>query len=555
MAKTAFRQKALVSRPNQLDHGRAFYRRRAWGKAFQSLSLADQASALAAGDLERLATAAYLTGRDLDFHRFLDRAHHGHVEAGNAPRAARCAFWLGLHLLFRGDTGQASGWLGRAQRLIEGRDCAEQGYLLLTVAEQRLGEGKADVADATAAKAAGIGGRFGDADLIACARHLQGRALIRQGQVQPGLALLDEVMLGVIAGELSPMVTGLIYCSVIETCRQVHALKRAREWTTALARWCEQQPELVAFTATCLVHRAEVLQLSGDWADAMAEACRACERVSQEVERDPPAAACYQKAELYRLRGEFAAAEEAYRSAARLGREPQPGLALLRMAEGRTGAACAAIRRVVGAAIDPLERARLLPAQIEIMLASGDTQEARGACLELEHIAGMFDTDVLRATAAQARGAVELAEGDASTALGPLRRAFEAWRQLGAPYEAARVRVLIGIACRALGDDEGGDFEFGAARGVFERLGAAPQLWHLDSLCKGVTPGHRHDPLTARELQVLRLVTVGKTNKAIAAELCLSERTIDRHVSNILAKLNVPSRAAATAEAYHRRLI
>ena len=544
-----------MRRPDQLDHGRAFYRRRAWGKAFQALSLADQASALAADDLERLATAAYLSGRDLDFHRFLDRAHHGHIEAGNAPRAARCAFWLGLNLLFRGDTGQASGWLGRAQRLVEGRDCAEQGYLLLPVAEERLDEGKAEVADATASKAAEIGDRFGDADLIACARHLQGRALIRRGHVQPGLALLDETMLGVISGELSPMVTGLIYCSVIETCQKVLALKRAREWTTALARWCEQQPELVAFTATCLVHRAEVLQLSGDWADALAEACRACERVSQEIGRNPPAAAFYQKAELLRLRGEFAAAEEAYRSTARLGREPQPGLALLRIAQGRTDAACASIRRVVGAAIDPLERARLLPAQIEIELATGDIQEARGACRELEHIAETLDTDVLRATAAQARGALELTEGDADTALGHLRRAFEVWRQLGAPYEAARVRVLIGIACRSVGDDEAGEFEFSAARDVFERLGAAPQLRHLASLCKSVTSGRRHETLTARELQVLRLVTAGKTNKAIAAELSLSERTIDRHVSNILTKLSVPSRAAATAEAYNRKLI
>lgn len=539
---------------NRLEQGRESYRRRAWGDAYQSLSLADQATPLGIEDLELLATAAYLTGRDVEFHRLLDRAHHAHLEAGDRVRAARGAFWLGLNLFLRGETGQASGWLARAQRLVEGHDCVEQGYLLLPLAEQHLAECNGDAAHTTAASAAEIGDRFGDADLIACARHLQGRALIRQGQVPAGLALLDEAMLAVVAGELSLIITGLIYCSVIDACQQVYALSRAREWTAALASWCEQQAQMVAFTGPCLVHRAEIMQLHGAWSDAMAEACRACERFSQGADRTLPAPALYQRAELHRLRGEFAAAEEAYRNASRSGWEPQPGLALLRMAQGRSDAACAAIRRVLSAATGPLPRAKLLPAQIEIMLATGALQEARSACLELEEIAENFDTDVLRAMAAQARGAVELADGDARAALGPLRRAFEVWRQVEAPYEAARVRVLMGLACRQLGDDEAGELELGAARAVFERLGAAPELARLDSLGKRVASARRHR-LTPRELQVLRLITVGKTNKIIATELFLSERTIDRHVSNILTKLNVPSRAAATAYAYDHKLV
>jgi DNA-binding CsgD family transcriptional regulator len=539
---------------DRLKQGRESYRRRAWGDAYQSLSLTDQATPLGVEDLELLATSAYLTGRDLDFHRFLDRAHHAHQKAGDRVRAARCAFWLGLSLFLRGEPAQASGWLARAQRLVEGHDCVEQGYLLLPVAEQHLAQGSGNAAHATAAGVAEIGDRFGDADLIACARHVQGRALIQQGQVQDGLGLLDEAMLAVIAGELSPIMTGLIYCSVIEACQQVFALSRAREWTSALARWCEQQRELVAFTGTCLVYRAEIMLFHGDWPDAMAEACRACERFSQGVDRNPPAAAFYQRAELHRLRGEFAAAEEAYRSASRFGCEPQPGLALLRMAQGRTDAACAAIRRVLSAATDRLQRAKLLPAHIEIMLAIGDTQEARNACREFEEIAGEFATDVLRAMAAHARGAVALAEGDARAALGPLRRAFEVWRHVEAPYEAARVRVLIGLACRSLADDEAGGLEISAARAVFERLGAAPELARLDSFGNRATSAHRHG-LTSRELQVLRLIAAGKTNKAIATELFLSERTIDRHVSNILTKLNVPSRAAATAYAYAHKLL
>jgi DNA-binding NarL/FixJ family response regulator len=301
------------------------------------------------------------------------------------------------------------------------------------------------------------------------------------------------------------------------------------------------------------VHRAEIMQLNGAWTDAMSEAHRACERFSRGLERSAPAAAFYRQAELHRLRGELAAADEAYRTASRLGRDPQPGLALLRLAEGRTDAASAAIRRVVSATSDPLQRAKVLPAHVEIMLAVGDVEEARRACLALEEIAGTFGTEVLRALAAQARGAVAVAERDARAALGALRRAFELWERVEAPYEAARVRVLTALACRSLGDDEASDLELGAARAVFERLGAAHDVARLDALRKRST--FDRAPLTRRELQVLRLVAAGKTNRAIATELSLSERTIDRHVSNVFRKLHVPSRAAATAYAYGHKLL
>ncbi len=528
------------------------YERRTWNEAYQALRFADQATPLDVDDLERLATSAYLIGNAPEFQRFLDRLHRVHVEAGDQQRASRCAFWLGLSLLLQGEMGQSNAWIARGQRLVEGRDCVERGYLLLPAAEQQLREGKADAAHATAANAAAIGDCYRDADLMASARHVQGRALIQQGQVSDGLGLLDETMLAAIAGELSPIMTGLMYCSVIEACREVYALSRAREWTSALSRWCEQQSQMV-FTGTCLVHRAEIMQFNGAWPDAMAEACRACERAEQ-ADRKPPAAALYRQAEIHRLRGEFAKAEEAYRSASRLGYDPQPGLALLRMAQGRTDAACATIRRLVSATTDPLQRARLLPAHLEIKLATGDLEEARSACLELQSLAERLDTDVLRAMAAQAQGAIDLAGGDAGAALGPLRCAFEVWERLEAPYESARVRLLIGLACQALDDEETGGLEFGAARAVFEQLGAQPDLTRLEALGTGAASRHEH-PLTARELHVLRLITAGSTNKAIAAVLSLSERTIDRHVSNILNKLDVPSRAAATAYAYDHKLI
>jgi DNA-binding NarL/FixJ family response regulator len=524
--------------PSDLALGRDCYERRAWAEAFQSLSLADQAAALHGEDLELLALSAYLIGRDDDYLKALERAHHAHRDAGQSVRAVRCAFWLGLRLLFRGETGRATGWLGRAQRLLdrETQECAETGYLLLPVVEQRLAAGDGAAAYAAADAAAEIGERHGEADLVAVARHLQGRIRLQQGRVENGLALLDEAMVAVAAGELSPLVTGLIYCSVIEACQQVYAVARAREWTSALARWCEEQPEMVAFTGLCRVHRAEIMQLQGDWPDAIEEARRAGER-SQGVNPQAAAAALYQQAEVHRLRGEWAAAEEAYRSASERGAEPQPGLALLRLAQGRPDAAAAAIRRATGATTDRLKRTRLLPAYVDIMLAVGDVEEARDACLELGAIARSFDTGVLAAMAAEAQGAVDLAASDAKAALGALRRALELWQRIEAPHAAARVRVQIA-----------------SAWAIFERLGARPDLARIDSLANGTPSGPAHR-LTPRELQVLRLVAAGKTNKAIASKLFLSERTVDRHVSNIFTKLDVPSRAAATAYAYQHKLV
>jgi DNA-binding CsgD family transcriptional regulator len=535
-----------------LRQGRECYERGAWTDAHRALLLADQSAPLDVDDLERLSTSAYLIGHDLEFERCVGRRHRAHVEAGERDRAARCTFWLGLALLFRGETTQANAWIARGQRLIAGCDCVERGYLLLPLAEQQVRDGRVAAAHMAAATAAAIGDRFGDADLVALARHVQGRALIRQDQVLAGLELLDETMLAVIAGDLSPIVTGLMYCSVIEACRQVYALSRARDWTFALSAWCEGQSEAVAFNGTCLVHRAEIMQFQGAWPDALAEASLACER-SERADRKPPAAALYQQAEIHRLRGEYARAEEAYRGASRMGYDPQPGLALLRMAQGQTDAACAAIRQLVSATTDRIRRARLLPAWLEIMLAAGDLQEARGACGELQSASEAFEADVLRATAVAAQGAIALAEGNAQEALGPLRGAFEAWTRLEAPYESARVRVLIGLACRGLGDEETTALEFGAARAVFEQLGARPDLTRLDSL-DAAAPSRQEHRLSARERDVLRLIAAGHTNKAIAAKLFVSERTIDRHVSNILGKLDVPSRAAATAYAYEHKL-
>jgi DNA-binding CsgD family transcriptional regulator len=540
---------------DELERGREAYRRRAWLNAYKSLSLSDQAAPLGPEDLELLATSACLIGHSDDGRRALDRAHHGYLDAGEAIGAVRCAFWLGLGLAQVGEIAHAIGWFGRAQRLLERAedDCVERGYLLIPVMMQYGDAGDYEAVYATAADLVKIGERLGEPDLIALGLHSQGRALIKQGQVEEGLALLDESMVAVVAGELSsPLLTGLIYCSVIEACQEVYQLRRAQEWTTALTQWCESQPDMV-FTGRCLVHRAEILQLRGSWRDALVEARRAGERFSRTADKPAAAAAFYRQGEVHRLLGEFAAAEDAYRSASQLGWEPQPGLSLLRLAQGRTEVAAAALRRTLGETTDQLERARLLPAYVETMLAAGNAAQARDACSELNEIAESYGRGVLGAMAAHARGAVELIEGDPRAALVALRQACQVWQQVQAPYELARSRMLVGLACRALADDDGAELALAVAHSVFEQLGAAPDLVQLDSLARS-TPTENHCGLTPRELQVLRLVAAGDTNKAIAAQLILSDRTVDRHVSNILTKLGVPSRAAATAYAYQHQL-
>ena len=544
-----------VAARSPLEHGRECFQRRAWFAAWQALSLADQQTRLDGADLERLALSAYLLGRDDEYLDALDRAHSAHRSAGESLPAVRCAFWLGFRLLMRGETGRANGWLARAQRLLERQEheCAERGYLLLPLVEQQLDAGDFEAAYATAASAALIGERCADVDLIACAQHQQGRIRLEQGRLEQGLALLDEVMVAVTAEELSTLVTGLMFCSVIQACQRVYAFGRAGEWTAALAHWCAEQPAMVAFTGTCRVHRAEIMQLRGDWQDAIEEAQHARER-SEGFDRRATAAALYQEAEVYRLRGEFAAAEQAYRRASEWGGDAQPGLALLCAAQGRADAAASAIEVALRATTDRLTRARLLPAAVEIALEVGQIDEARRACEELEHSAESLGSDELYAIAAYARASLELTTGNAQAALVSARRAARVWQRNEAPYMISRARALAGFAYRALGDEEGARLELDAARLGFERLGAAPDLARLDAVAIGEAVARPHR-LTARELQVLRLVAAGKTNKAIAAELFLSEKTIDRHVSNIFTKLEVASRAAATARAYEYKLI
>ncbi len=541
---------------SDVERGRELYAQRAWLSAYEHLSAADSRCSLGVDDIERLAWSAALVGRDEALLKAQERLYHIHVQSGDCAKAARTAFWLGYRLLFLGERGRATGWLGLAQELIDRRgcDCVERGYLLLPLAHRHLATGDFDAAIEVARCASEYGNRYGDADLNALGLNLQSRALIPQGHMERGLALLDQAMVAATSLQLSPIVTGLIYCGMISSCHKVYALARAREWTDALGEWCNSQPELVTFAGNCSIYRAEIMQLSGDWNEAIAEARHVSDRFSNG--RDPDAVtadAFYQQAEIHRLRGEFDAAEAAYGDASQYGREPQPGLALLRLAQGCGKVAESAMQRVMAGTTDSLQKARFLPAFIEILLAVGNLDAARSASCELDAIAAKYNTDVIHAMAAHARGAICLTSDNAQAAIEPLQSAFKVWRGINAPYLAARLRVLLAHAYRALGDEEGGLLELQSARKVFETLGAKTDLANMEHPEQRVSAGLEHG-LTPRELEVLRWVAAGKTNRAIAAELCLSEKTVDRHLSNIFNKLDVPTRAAATAYAYEHGL-
>jgi DNA-binding NarL/FixJ family response regulator len=551
-----------VARPSVLDRAREAYARRAWQEAFELLTRADAAAALGSDDLWRLSLAAELTGRMEILFATLERAHRAHADAGQCAQAARTAFWLGFRLMSVGEHARGGGWLGRAQRLVDREcgDCVEQGYLLLPQIMRQLGAGENAATRDLARRAAEIGERFADLDLVVLARTCEGKALLRLGEVAAGLSLLDEVLVTVTSSALSPQVPGIVYCDVIACCQQFYALPRAREWTAALAAFCDAQPELVSFTGACLVHRSEIMQLGGAWGEAIAEAQRAGERLSRATDPLLLAASHYQQAEILRLRGEREQAEAAYLRTSELGGEPQPGLSLLRVSQGRLDEALSSMRRVLDTTPVAWRRARFLPACVEIMLAAGELDAAQAACDELHALAASMQSEILGAISAHARGSILLARGSAQDAVEPLRHAFAVWQTAGAPFIAAQIRIQLGRACRLLGDSEGARLELSAARQVFERLGAGPALAAVEDAERalqtepGSTPPREHG-LTARELQVLRLLASGKSNKEIGRALFVSERTVGRHVDNIFGKLAVHSRAAATAFAYEHGLL
>lgn len=500
--------------------------------------------ALSVDELDSLATAAYLTGRDEEAFDWWIRGHRICLEAGDVVRAARLGVQISQGLAFKDDIGRASGWVQRVRHALDDADadCVEHGHLEHAVGMLRIFE-DGDIAGGrdAFARAAKIAARFGDRELRTLARIGEGRCLIYLGELAEGLALLDEAMVSVEASEIGPVVVGDAYCTVIDACHELFDTKRCETWTASFTRWCDAQPDLVLYRGHCLLHRAEILQLHGRWAEAVEFAKRACQLLAEPVNLTL-GGAHYVEAELHRLRGDVAAAEQAYERAHQAGCDPHPGLALLRLAQDRVDVANAAIRRVLAEADGPIARARLLGPYVEIVLAVGDVGAARGAADELAAIAAELGSSLLGAQAAQLIGAILLAEGDHATALAALRRAATAWAELDAPYESARTRLLIATACEAIGDHDGAGMERNAARVTFEELARVEAR---------PVPGG----LSPREVEVLALVARGGTNRAIAQALFISEKTVTSHLTHIFTKLGVSSRSAATAFAHEHGLL
>jgi len=523
-----------------------------WAETYERLAQADQSTVLSTEELELLARASLLLGQTAKSVDAFGRAYEKRLETGEMLPAIRCAFWAAFQLFNAGDFAQGGGWVGRTARLLENEEeeSAGHAYLMAQDAFRQVAvTGEYAAGRQTAARAAEIARRTGEADVVALALNIEGRALLRLGEIRDGLAILDEAMMEVVRGPIAAPAAGAVYCSVIDACDEVFDFRRAQEWTQALNDWCESQAGMLTFTGECLVRRAAIKQLHGDWKEAIAEAELACQRLAV-AGTYALGMGWYRLGELHRVSGDLQAADEAFRSAGEFGEDPQPGLGLLRLAQGKGDVALAAIQRALGESNEAYGRARLLPALVETALAAGEVANARAAADELATIASTFGMPALKAIANQVQGAVMLAEGNARKALTLLREAQRTWRELAAPYEEARVRLLIASCCRSIGDDDTAKLETEAVRKVYARLGAANDLRQLNRL--GAVPNHG---LTPRELEVLSLLVAGQTNQAIATELYLAVKTVDRHVSNILTKLGVGTRTAATAYAFKNGLV
>jgi DNA-binding NarL/FixJ family response regulator len=548
--------------PGRLQLGRDAFARHAWTVAYEAFMDASLTE-LGAADLERLAIAAYMIGNDEDSAAAWEAAHRQHAKSDDAAEAARCAFWLALSLLLRGQMAQAGGWLSRTEGIIEAADieCAAVGYLLIPALLGALEDGDASGARTMAVRAKEIGDRFDDPDLRAFGTLAHGQALIAMGDSPAGIARLDNVMVSVTGGEVGPITSGIVYCAVVLECIRLFDFARAAEWTNALSTWCDSQPDLVPYRGQCLVHRSQLQQASGDWRNAIMTIESARRRLTDSPH---PALglAYYQEAELHRLTGAFNEAEAAYLQANRHGYPPVPGVALLEFARGDTSAAAATIRRALQETHNSLERPALLAAAVDILRATGDTDGVRVSADELTGIAAGSSSMVLSAMAAQAIGTARLSEGAASDALTHLRAAALAWHRLNMPYESARTAFLLGLSCAALGDTVSAALELHSAHDTFAELGARTDLDRVDALTAGLgATVESHDALhgapalSVREREVLKHVAAGNTNKEIATELVISEHTVGRHLENIFTKLGVTSRAAATAYAYEHHLL
>jgi DNA-binding CsgD family transcriptional regulator/tetratricopeptide (TPR) repeat protein len=532
------------------------YQRRAWADATKLFLRADAETGLDIDDLEALVWSAALSARDHEMLAALERVYAHHADNENHEQCARAAFWSGLRNMLIGEVGLGAGWLQRAAKHAErtAPDCVQRGYLLLPQVFMNRGKGEYEAAIELADKAMAFGENGDEPDLIALAGSLKGGILFRLGRIEDGYVPIDEAMLLANGGRLSPIVSGVVYCEIIASCCRVLEMARAREWTAILNDWCQLNPQAKAFTGVCQVHRAEVLQLEGKWGEAFAEAERAGSGLKGTTEQTAMANAAYRRGEILRLRGAFADSDIEYRRAGEIGIDPQPGLALLRLAQGRKEEAAAMIRRALETAGDMPRKAALLPAAIEIFIAQDDLNAAEILCGELTAVAKYYGTEILARVADQGCGSLALARGEWAAGVGALNRARLYWSEFGAPYLVARLRFDVARGCAELGDAESAEMELDAAQKLFKKLGAEPDLARIRAIRAGTKVPDTGKP-TAREREVLSLMADGSTNQKIAETLGLSPKTVNRHVENIFNKLGVTSRAAAVAKALKTRAI
>ncbi len=537
---------------DELIRGREAYGRQEWQSARDRLAAPDL-DELETSDLRALATAAFLVGDTETSMRALERSFQLHEEGDDPQAAARDALVLTMVLDLSGHAAASGGWMARATRLLEGSpDSAEHGFLQRNVMLQHVFGGRPAEAVELAVTVVDAGRRHGEPDLVAMGLVVQGRMAIYQSRVREGLALLDEAMLGVVSGDVSPIMSGRIYCTMIDACKELDDVRRMTDWTRLLSTWCEAQEGLVSFTGQAAVHRAQIMRAQGAWSDALDELALAEERYRvQGLEESALGDVELERAGLLRMRGDLDAAAAAYAAADERGYDPQPGLTLLWLALGRVDAAVAASRRMLDDYQNPVRRSQVLPVVVQVLLAAGDVDGAATCAQELEQIAAAFGSPAVTASAAYGRGTVSLAQDSAPDALPHLRAAWRAWLDLGARYEAAWARTRIAQAFRAMDDEDSAAAELTVAGRIFAELGAEPARREVEGLL-GTT---RPDGLTAREIEVLRLVASGRSNPQIAAELFLSEKTVARHLSNIFGKTNVKSRTEAAAYAFQHQLV
>jgi ATP/maltotriose-dependent transcriptional regulator MalT len=528
----------------RLEAGREAYRRRDWTAAREGFLDARDQMLLGAEDLYALGDCFWWLGAHGEGLPILQEAYRA-AEAEELPElAARIALDVAYTLSLRGEEAQASGWMRRAYRIAAELPAERplHGFLAYVEFEQALSGHDLDGAAARAERVSELGGRCEDRTLLALGALGRGRVLVRRGQVREGMPLLDEAMLAAVSDELPPDWAGNIYCHLMGACEEITDLRRAAEWTQVTAHWCEAMPDGAGpFMGICRVHRAHVLQLRGQWDAAEREARHVVEELI-DFDVAPVANAHYVLGELARQRGDRAAAEAAFREAHRLGRDPQPGLALLRMATDDPQIALTSLRAALAAVgDDPLTRARLLPGLVEVAVGAGAADDARAGAEELAVVAAACETTGAQGVAQHALGRVSLADGDAVGALAALRAALRCWQELGAVYETARVRDDLARAYELLGDAEAVGRERRAAAATRDELGVGEP--------RTAPRGRPHLPagLTAREAEILQLVARGRTNQEIAAHLVLSVRTVERHLATVYQKLGVGGRSARAA--------